>query len=101
TLLAQKLGDARATQIMALIGRGPVLDVFDFATRGQLTSSEVQQIADFVTASPAPISRGRINVNTAPREVLLALGLSSVDADKLISQRSAAGNADSASIAWV
>jgi len=50
---------------------------------------------------PAPPPEGRINVNTAPREVLLCLpGLTSADVDQLIAVRSASGP-DLNNIAWV
>jgi type II secretory pathway component PulK len=54
------------------------------------------------TATAATQLRGRINVNTAPREVLATLpGLEPADVDKLVSQRSSASATTSNSTAWV
>jgi DNA uptake protein ComE-like DNA-binding protein len=52
-------------------------------------------------AAAAAAVKGRINVNTAPRDVLLTLpGLEDGDVDRLISQRQGAAAGDT-SVAWV
>src|SRR5439155_10082730 len=100
-LLQQKLGASRAAEIIGKISRRDrFLDVFDFYFREQLTRDELDQIAGSVTVAGAS-PRGRINVNTAPRDVLLCLGISSSDVDTLIAQRPAPGTSTSNSIAWV
>jgi type II secretory pathway component PulK len=51
--------------------------------------------------APAAAVKGRINVNTAPRDVLLTLpGLEEADVDRMISQRQGAAAGDT-SVAWV
>lgn len=94
-------GATRGEQIMVALGPGNFEDVFDFYFRGGLTESEFDQIYSSITTQPAgsgaPI-RGRINVNTAPREVLATLeGLDSSDVDKLVSARLTKANSSSSS----
>jgi type II secretory pathway component PulK len=90
----------RATQIMAIVQtKRPFSNLFDFAQKVGMSSQELRMVADHLTWTNATTMRGLINVNTAPREVLLTLpGLSAGDADALISQRQ---RADTSSIAWV
>jgi hypothetical protein len=77
--------------------------VFDFADRTQLTLSELEQIEPrIMVGSVAANRRGKVNVNQAPREVLIALeGLSSADADALLARRITVSQSDPGSIAWV
>jgi type II secretory pathway component PulK len=102
TLMQQRLNGGRANEIIGLLGRGRLADVFDLYFRGRMTADELDQIADYVTTSQNARVSGRVNINTAPRDVLLAMEeLDPGDVDKLISQRNSVGNADSGSIAWV
>ncbi|MGC4034217.1 MAG: type II secretion system protein GspK [Tepidisphaeraceae bacterium] len=119
TLLSDKLGSAaRASEIINIItpatggGRGrpgratPVqlTDIFDLADRANLTTEELAAIEDYVTNdSQATLVKGRINVNTAPREVLLTLpNLAESDVDTLIARRVEAAASDTPnSVAWV
>ena len=105
-VLASQLDASRAAQIIAQLGRGRPSDVFDFANRVQLTSQEIDKIYDFVTTTSDTTLKGKININTAPRDVLLTLdGLDSGDVDKLIAMRPVQGsltsNTDPNSIGWV
>ena len=105
-VLASQLDASRASQILAQLGRGRPSDVFDFANRVQLTSQEIDKIYDFVTTTNDTMLRGRININTAPRDVLLTLdGLDSGDVDKIIAMRPVQGsltsNSDPNSIGWL
>ena len=62
---------------------------------------EFQPIADQLTTQSGNALRGLINVNTAPKQVLLCLpGLEESDVSALIAARSA-DNVDRSSIAWV
>jgi type II secretory pathway component PulK len=69
--------------------------------RSGLTNEEFAQIADRLTVSNDENVAGLVNVNTAPREVLLCLPeLDESDVDALITRR-ASPNTDLTSIAWV
>ncbi len=82
-----------------LSGR-PFRNVLDFYYRAGLTIDEFKKMANRVTTSRTK-PPGLINVNTAPREVLLCLpGLDDGDASALISARTGA-NTDRTNIAWV
>ncbi|GMV95859.1 MAG: hypothetical protein AMXMBFR83_02290 [Phycisphaerae bacterium] len=118
-LLASKLGETRGNEIASALGNGAVVDVFDMYFRARMTADELSAIIDYVTSTPPnsgaasgsasaggqqqpqPV-RGRIDVNTAPREVLLTLDLDSTDVDKLIAQRQGIGlSNDPYNVAWV
>jgi hypothetical protein len=127
-LLSKQLNDpSRADAIVSGIGRQTFRDVFDFYLNStpKLKPDEFSAIynsitAKAVTATPtggtggsggpggaggaaaaATTVKGRINVNTAPRDVLLTLpGLEEADVDRLISQRPTSPTGDT-SIAWV
>ncbi len=98
-LLDKTFGATRGRELRVLAGnRSEYDDIFTFAVRLNLTGDEFDKIAGRLTTTPAqqpgqpaPVAatpQGRINVNTAPRDVLLCLpNLDSSDVDKLISQR--------------
>jgi hypothetical protein len=77
-----------------------VTDVFDFAIKAGLSVDELARLEDAITDTTANRIR-RINVNTAPRDVLLCLqNISSSDVDALIAARR--GNPlSNQSYAWV
>jgi len=82
------------------LGR-PFQNVLDLYYRTGLTMEEFGPIADELTTQSGRTLRGMINVNTAPKQVLLSLpGLEESDVSSLISSRSA-DNADRTSFAWV
>jgi type II secretory pathway component PulK len=98
--LNQTLGAARGNEVADRARPTPPFsDVFDFRFRTDLTSAEFALVADRLTTTTRANVPGRVNVNTAPREVLACLpGLDQSDADALIAARSAN---NSTSIAWV
>ena len=103
SLLREVLGEARGEQV-AIRARPmpPFRDVFDFASRTQLTSEELEKVYDRLGTGTRPTGarKGLINVNNAPREVLTCLpGLSSGDVDSLISKRRSLG--ESTTPAWI
>ncbi len=119
TLLENKLGDkTRAAAIISSMGRETFSDVFDFYFAMKLKPDEFAAIYDSITATantggaPAPAPggaaggasaavKGRINVNTAPRDVLFCIdGLEASDVDALISARQN-NDASSTSVAWI
>jgi len=92
-----------AARVNAVVSRaatsGPFANVFDFAKKVELAPQELRQVADRLTWTDQKMLTGLINVNTAPREVLLTLpGLQESDADALIAQRQ---RSDLTSIGWV
>jgi type II secretory pathway component PulK len=79
----------------------PFRNALDFYFRVGLTMAEFQPVADRLTTSREAVLRGLVNVNTAPREVLLCLpALEESDVDALLAKRSSQGT-DLSSIAWV
>jgi type II secretory pathway component PulK len=102
-LLISALGQPRADQIIGQMGRGSqYIDVFDFYFQVKLKPDELDTIYSAITTGTTANTKGRINVNTAPRDVLLTLpNLESADVDKLVSARSSVSSSTSGSIAWV
>jgi type II secretory pathway component PulK len=99
-LLRTQLGSPRGDQAANALGGGPLRDIFDLYFQAKLTADELALITDRVTSGGS--TRGRINVNTAPREILLTLdGLDTSEVDKLISQRRSLTTTQSTQIAWV
>jgi len=79
----------------------PFRNLIEFYYRAGLTLDEFKPMAGKITASTGTAPAGRINVNTAPKEVLLCLpGLEESDAASLVAQRPT-GDADRTNIAWV
>ena len=76
-------------------------NILQFYYRSGMTFKEFSQIADQLTTSNEQTLSGLVNVDTAPKAVLLCLpGLEESDVDKMISYRTA--NSDNlTSIAWV
>jgi len=82
-------------------GARPFRNVLDFHFRAGLTIKEFRQIAGRLTTSRQQTLSGMLNVNTAPREVLLCLpGLEESDADILVAKRSQP-DTDLTNLAWV
>jgi hypothetical protein len=77
-------------------------DIFVMYYRCQLTPDELDKIADDIDSSGDATVRGRININLAPREVLLSLDmLDPADIDKLIGSRPAPGDMKPGELSWV
>jgi hypothetical protein len=75
--------------------------ILDFYYRSRMTYEEFCKVADRLTTSSETTLSGRVNVNTAPKEVLMCLpGLEEKDVDDLIAYRSALAEEPN-SIAWV
>jgi type II secretory pathway component PulK len=98
-VLLEELQPQRVEEILARARAAkPYRNVFDFAAKGGLSADELRDVIDRLTTVEGKTIVGRVNVNTAPREVLQCLpGLEVGDADTLISQRGTAG----ADAAWV
>jgi len=102
-LLRELIQDDRYFQIMDAARDGrPYANILDYYFRSGLTIEEFKQIADRLTTQSQNTLTGLVNVNTAPREVLLCLPeMTENDADELISKRASLEETDLASIAWV
>jgi len=84
----------------SLRGQAPPLNVLDFYKKSTMTLDEFKKIADLITTDRARVLVGRVNVNTAPREVLRCLpGLDEGDVEALIAARTSAS--DTQTVAWV
>lgn len=66
------------------------------------TLESLPMILDRLTTNPVPVMQGRINVSTAPREVLLTLeGLTEDDVNNLIAARAELTPEEKATPAWL
>ena len=93
--------EERALEIMSLIPTRPsYANVLDFYFSTGLKLEEFSQIVDRLTTSDEETFPGLVNVNTAPKAVLLCLpGLEESDVEALLSRRNSEQGLDS--IAWV
>jgi type II secretory pathway component PulK len=102
TTLQKAVGEDRALEILGRISTNPnYSNILDFSYQSGMTFKEFSPIADQLTTSSAQTLPGLVNVNTAPKEVLMCLpGLEESDVEDMLSYRSA--NSDLlTSIAWV
>lgn len=99
-VLSTVLDSSRAQAVAtAAQSKGPFTNIFDFAQKIGLSPQEIQLVADKLTFTTQASIPGLINVNTAPREVLLTLpGLQESDVDALVAGRQ---SNDTSSIGWV
>ena len=102
-LLTNQLSADRANQILATVNaRSRYQDAFDFYFQTGMKADEFDKIYSSITTSTEKTVKGRININTAPRDVLNTLpGLETTDVDKLISQRQGGTTAADKSVSWV
>jgi len=101
-LLRQAVSADRLPGVLDRVRRErPFRSVLDFYYRAGLTKDEFQKIAGRITTGGGGSQAGLINVNTAPKEVLLCLpGLDESDASALLAARPTDDEGRS-SIAWV
>jgi len=104
TLLEETFKADRALEIMMTSGisSNPSFEnILDFYFKSGMTAEEFAQIADRLTTSSETTLSGLVNVNTAPKEVLVCLpDLEESDAQALVSYREAHSDGLD-SIAWV
>ena len=100
-VLQDVVDEERALEIMNLVPTNPrYSNVLDFYFSTGLTSEEFSQMIDRLTTSDEESFPGLVNVNTAPKAVLLCLPeLEESDVEALLSRRSSDQGLDS--IAWV
>jgi len=101
-LLREVVADDRFFQVMDSVRSGQPFDsMLEFYFGAGLTREEFEQVADQLTTDDGDTIIGRVNVNTAPREVLLCLpGLEEADVDALVNAR-ADDDEETTGIAWV
>jgi type II secretory pathway component PulK len=99
--LQEVVKEDRSLEIMNLVPTNPSYsNVLDFYFSTGLKLEEFSQIVDRLTTSEEESFPGLVNVNTAPKAVLLCLPkLEESDVDALLSRRSSSKGLDS--IAWV
>jgi type II secretory pathway component PulK len=99
--LQEATSEDRALEIMNRLSTGAsYTSIIDFYYRSGMTYDEFTLVADRLTTSSEQTLTGLVNVNTAPKEVLLCLpGLEESDAEALLSYRSTNQTLDS--VAWV
>jgi type II secretory pathway component PulK len=106
--LESRISQSRAQEIVTSVGQTDMNDIFEFYRRakatGKLTEQEFDLIYDDLTTSGSNSLRGLININSAPRGVLLCLdGLQEDEVDKLLARRQSIDTSAEASngIGWV
>jgi type II secretory pathway component PulK len=100
-VLRGALDASRAADIGNRIQGGrPFRNMVDFYVKSGMKAEEFKLVADKLTVQGGAANNGRVNVNTAPREVLRCLtGLEDADAVALVAAREA--GADTTNLAWV
>jgi DNA uptake protein ComE-like DNA-binding protein len=101
TALQELFDEERALEIMVMVPTNPSFDnILEFYFQSGMKSDEFAQVADKLTTSDDETFPGLVNINTAPKEVLMCLpGLEESDADALLSYRES--NSELSSIAWI
>src|SRR6185436_20995546 len=93
TRLRSRLEKSRADQIVDQVGENRLHDAFEMYYRCHMTADELDKVADDIGTTSDRIVRDRVNINTAPRSVLLCLdNLEPADVDKLVAARPSVSN---------
>ena len=101
-LITSALGKGKGSGQAVTINlrRKPFLNIFDFYYKTGMQLADFKLIADLITTNTAKVIPGLININTAPKEVLMCLpGLAEGDADSLIAARPTGGTTSATSTA--
>lgn len=72
-LLADRLGEKRAEEIVRALEGPPLRSVAELLVRGRLTAAEFARVQSDLASSGDAVSRGLINVNTASETVLACI----------------------------
>ena len=100
-MATEVLSQERALEIIAPVQLRDMTSLIEFYYFIGMEYDEFEQIIDRITTSDDERSDGRININSAPEEVLLCLPqLEQSDVDKLIQARSKE-DAELDSILWI
>ncbi len=102
TLLQENFKEDRALEIMNNLPASTTYNsILNLYYRSRMTFEEFSKIADRLTTSSQTTLPGLVNVNTAPKEVLMCLpGLEEKDVDDLLAYRSSWAEEPN-SVAWV
>jgi DNA uptake protein ComE-like DNA-binding protein len=105
-MLSQTLSAERVAAITTKLRQTPrpPANVLDFYVKSGMTIEEFKPVADQLTTDRTRLLTGRVNVNTAPREVLRCLpGMEDGDIDLLLARRAngGGGGTELENIAWV
>jgi type II secretory pathway component PulK len=100
-VLKNALDERRATEVGGKVQGGrPFRNMIDFYVKSGMKAEEFKLVADKLTVTGGAANQSRVNINTAPREVLRCLnGLEDSDAVALVSARE--NGADTTNLAWV
>ncbi len=110
--LTTYIGASRAAVVSANIARvkrgngrtppptTPFANMYQFYTSSGMTPQEFSEVSDYLTASTGKTTKGVVNVNTAPAEVLEAIGISQADAENLVAQRLQNSDTITDSVGW-
>jgi type II secretory pathway component PulK len=93
-LIIEAVGSDRAGAVLQRIRRGGMRNILDFYLLSGMSLDEFKRISDRVTTTTVPASgvvatpRGLVNLNSAPKEVLMALGdLTEADAQAIVGRQ--------------
>lgn len=91
----------KLAEIMTSLRFSNYESVLDFYIKSGLTEDQFKQVEDKLTTSSQENIQGLININTAPKEVLMCLpGLDESDVDDIIDKRNSS-DIDKNSLMWV
>ena len=98
--LQKQLPKAQASAVIAKLSPRPAYaNILDFFIQTAFPKDSYAKVIDGLTTTRRKKRAGLVNINTAPKQVLLALGgLQDADCDNLIAKRS---SVDTTNIAWV
>jgi len=100
-LLNQRLGEARAAEIIRTIEGRPLTSVAELLVRARLSPAEFARVQTDLANAGTATTRGLVNVNTAPEAVLACLpGIGSDGAREMVAYRLAHPD-ELTSIAWL
>lgn len=102
-VIQQNLENGRFLVVMDNIRNNrPFANLIDFYYKSQMTSEEFASVVDQLSDRNGQNIPGRININTAPKQVLVCLpGLEEAEVDNIINYRSSKNEDDLATIAWI
>ena len=101
SLMTEEFGEEKALEIMAPVTLRNFTSLIEFYYFLGIEEEDFAKIIDRLTVTDDEKTVGKININTAPEEVLRCLpGLEQTDVDKLIKERSKS-DADTDNILWI
>jgi type II secretory pathway component PulK len=87
-LLNQRLGESRAAEVIRSIEGRALSSVAELLVRGRLSAAEFARVQGDLANSSAALTRGLVNVNTAPEAVLACIpGIGETGARAIVAYR--------------